>query len=655
MLSGGGAKGIAHIPVLAALDRLGVRPDLVVGTSVGSIIGALYASGYSAAEVDSISRRLSPADLFSSADPRPPRPWRPMTPLLVWEKGEAGLSLRSPAVREREANAMLSAMLLRGNLLARGDFDRLPIPFRAVATDLATRRPVLLAGGDLAQAVRASIAVPLVFPPETIDSTLLTDGGLSANVPVELARSLGATRVIVSDVSGPLRTREEITGPLQVAEQLAAYLFVQPPATLGPEDVYLRIDTKGFANLDFSAEALDSLRAHGRAAADSLLPRALCLPRGSAATPPGPAERLAALRFEGGQQGDDRVLTQVLGLVLGAAVDEGMLRTQLLRLSDLDAWDAVWLRPRPAVDGIALVPLVDRASPRMAGVTVAYDNDLGGRMGLMYLDHHLFGTGLEGSGVATLSRIRTDLTLAVRRYFGYGRSRLAPAVIGRLAEHKIIRYDDGEEIGRPTTREAVLFAGLEREIGALWVFTLGGEVRAWRDADTTTGRTGGEDGHSGGLRLGVARYPGRFSVQAEGIWSGTFRRVHGEVAAHARLGRLTLTPRARAGWGERLPLQQTFPLGGSEGFPGLAVEELRGDRELYGSLQAEYLIRGPVSARLLFSSGRSASGGPFVGNEHWLLGARTGLGVETPIGPVYFEYGVASNGRDQLFVRIGRY
>ena len=143
-----------------------------------------------------------------------------------------GFPSRAPTVREADANARLSALLLRPNLLARGDFDRLPIPFRAVATDLVTRDTVVLASGDLAQAVRASMAVPLLFPPEAVDGRMLIDGGLSANVPVAIARGLpGVTRVIVSDVTSSLLTERELqAGPLAVADQLANFLFVQPAA-----------------------------------------------------------------------------------------------------------------------------------------------------------------------------------------------------------------------------------------------------------------------------------------------------------------------------------------------------------------------------------------------------------------------------------------
>lgn len=164
VLSGGGAKGLAHIGVLRVLDSLGIRPDLVVGTSMGAVVGALYAGGYSGRELDSLVRVVPLAALFRTYQPLAPRALGVLQPLVLWEQGDRGFALQSASVVEAEANALLNAGLLRANLLARGDFDSLPIPFRAVATDLARRETVVMRAGDLAQAVRASAAIPCCSP-----------------------------------------------------------------------------------------------------------------------------------------------------------------------------------------------------------------------------------------------------------------------------------------------------------------------------------------------------------------------------------------------------------------------------------------------------------------------------------------------------------
>ena len=112
----------------------------------------------------------------------------------MWEQGERRFNIQSASVAESDVNALVNAAMLRGNLLARGNFDSLPIPFRAVATDLANRSVVVLSSGDLARAVRASFAIPLIFAPESLDGRILADGGLAANIPVSVARAAGGPR-----------------------------------------------------------------------------------------------------------------------------------------------------------------------------------------------------------------------------------------------------------------------------------------------------------------------------------------------------------------------------------------------------------------------------------------------------------------------------
>src|ERR1700674_1031544 len=134
VLAGGGAKGFAHVGVLEVMDSLGLKPDLVVGTSIGAIIGSLYASGYSGVQIDSLTRALPIEGVIRRYEPKVSSALGLNRPAAVWERGQAGYVLQSGATREGEVNALLSAMLLRGNLLARGDFDSLAIPFRAIAT-----------------------------------------------------------------------------------------------------------------------------------------------------------------------------------------------------------------------------------------------------------------------------------------------------------------------------------------------------------------------------------------------------------------------------------------------------------------------------------------------------------------------------------------
>jgi hypothetical protein len=122
-----------------------------------------------------------------------------------------------------------------------------------------------------------------------------------------------------------------------------------------------------------------------------------------------------------------------------------------------------------------------------------------------------------------------------------------------------------------------------------------------------------------------------------------------------RIGPIRLRPRVRLGWGEDLPLQATFPLGGDDGFPGLHIGELRGDREVFVDLLLTYPLKAPFVGRLEAAAGRSATGGDLIADDGWVGGARIGLGAETPVGPVRFEYGLATEGRSAFFVRLGRW
>src|SRR5690606_9910992 len=137
-------------------------------------------------------------------------------PVVVWEQWDRRWILQAGAVREAEANAIISRLMLRGNLLARGDFDRLPIRFRAIATDLNTRNAVVIGSGDLAKAVRASFSLPAILRPVHRDSLWLTDGGLSSNIPVKTARALGAERLIVSTLPSARLEAETFDSPLSV-------------------------------------------------------------------------------------------------------------------------------------------------------------------------------------------------------------------------------------------------------------------------------------------------------------------------------------------------------------------------------------------------------------------------------------------------------
>ena len=652
VLSGGGAKGLAHIGVLRVLDSLGIRPDLVVGTSMGAVVGALYASGYTGRELDSLVRVVPLADLFRAYQPLAPRSLGNLQPLIVWEQGDRGLAIQRAAVVEAEASALLNAGMMRGNLIARGNFDSLPIPFRAVATDLARREAVVLRSGDLAQAVRASAAVPLLFAPEPRDGRYLADGGLSANVPIAAARAAGAERLIVSDATEHPPDSLDVSSPILIADRLVQFLFQQAVDSLHPGDVLIRPAVQGFTSLNFSRLAIDRLLAVGAGAADSTLPGLACPGSVPPLPSPAPPHHVSGVTVDGANPSERLALTRLLGLDGGDSLNLPLLLSRVRNMAAAsDAYEAIWLGPSGEGDSVHFHLILRRASRRVAGIGIAYDNELGGRIWAGLVDRRLFGRALEGSAAVYLGELRRELYAGVRRNFQVGHQLLNPTVTVRIAEEEVRRFEaDGDELGEARTREAIGFLGAERRLTHGWQLAAGLEGRAWHEP-------GVGDRSSAGFLASASRASrsrGRV-LSTEVLWTGIYRRAVFDGTLFVRAGSVRIVPRLRLGWGQRLPIQLGIPLGGNDGFPGLHIGERRGDREAMLGFLLATPIKGPLLARVEVAGGRSGAGGGFFDADGWVAGVRAGIGAETPLGPVRFEYGAATGGREALFVRLGRW
>ncbi|MFN8653339.1 MAG: patatin-like phospholipase family protein [Gemmatimonadales bacterium] len=651
VLSGGGAKGLAHLGVLQVLDSLGIRPDLVVGTSMGSIVGAMYASGYSPSQIAEQAADLRLADLFSRRLSTP-HSLGQRRPLVVWERGAGGVRTAESGPREAGVNGALDRVLLRGNLQARGNFDSLPIPFRAVATDIRTRSVVVLSGGDLAQAVRASMAIPLVFDPERIEGRDLVDGGLASNVPIATARRAGATRVIVSDVGWRPPDSVRTTNPLAIADLLIAYLFSQPLDSLGPEDRIVRPAIDSFNALDFTPERMQELIDRGYRAAREAFEAQPPACAGRPVPPPPdrriPDYRVATVRVEGVGPGDQLLIRRALGLDNDGNLDVSLLRDRLRTMGENADYRAIWLRPSGPPDSLSLSLLARAAPSRMAAAGLAYDNDLGGQMWLGGIDRGTVFSGLEASATLSLAELRQEVAIGFRREV-LGPFIRRPFLNAFAARESVRRFDtNGDPSGSERTREARAVIGLERRLGREWRLSGGGLAHAW-DAPGAN-RTNGLGGF-------VALSSGP-QYRNSGLWGeAAFTTAYTRVAVEARkavpLAGFRITPGLRFGYGRHLPLMSTFMLGGSEGFPGLNIGEFRGDRELHASVTVAHTLLGPVEARFTAASGKTAVGGPTFPAGRWQAGGRFGLAAETPIGPIRVEYGVAHPDRNGFFVRLG--
>ena len=209
VLSGGGAKGIAHIPVLEELDRRGIVPDMVIGTSMGAVIGGLYASGHSGEDLEALVRETDLMDYFlrlyaiRSADIISNPFIGYDTNLLTVEFGASGFGATSGLVDDQYISGLLRSLMAK--TLDTEDFNELPIPFRAVGTDITNKQRIVFGKGSLFTAIRASMAIPVVFSPVRLeDGSFVMDGGLEDNMPADIARTLGADIVLAVDVGDSL-------------------------------------------------------------------------------------------------------------------------------------------------------------------------------------------------------------------------------------------------------------------------------------------------------------------------------------------------------------------------------------------------------------------------------------------------------------------
>ncbi len=301
VLSGGGARGIAQIGVLKALEEAGIRPDLIVATSMGSMIGALYSAGYSPDSLEEIAKSTDWDRFYENTARR--------EHLLVSQKAEPVnylLEIRfdsdlSPVFPSSISHGQafyeaLAPRVAYPLFKAEGDFNELPIPLRVVATDIVSGQRVVFSQGNLAKAVRASCGVPLAFSPVRFENMLLLDGGLSSNIPVEPAVELGAEFIVAVDVTSPMFEGDQLDNPVKLANQvLAIGIERQKIAEKKLADIVIKPELSEFRTIEFTN--LSEIIHRGYTAALEAIPLISERYRGSTAAQPYPPKSSEGYRL----------------------------------------------------------------------------------------------------------------------------------------------------------------------------------------------------------------------------------------------------------------------------------------------------------------------------------------------------------------------
>jgi NTE family protein len=658
VLAGGGAKGAAHIGVIKVLDSLGIHPDFVVGTSIGSIVGALYASGYTGAEIDSISSAYPIGRLFQSYRPRlPPVVGVGLRPFAVWESSGQQLTLQNGTVNEADVVALMNAMLLRGNLLARGSFDSLPVPYRAIATDLATRDLVVLDGGDLTQAVRASFAIPLVFTPVHMHDRLLIDGGIALNVPISVARQLGAERVIVSRLDNSSQTPKSTGSTMSTASLLIDFLFRQPIDTLAATDLMVSTQTGQFAALDFAPARIAALVQRGHDPAVEVLRAASCVP------PPSPAHPVTAVPSLVGAvvprasvPVDALPELPTLQIAPQKRLVADSLRRGVSRIANSDPFQGVWLNPAPEDSAhVGFQPTFIDRPERMIGVGVDYVTSIGAHLWTGVIDRRVGASRVEGTALLELGEIRQELTLGARRT-----TRLLGLTVHPIARFSLsreqVRFYNADRIPLPPHEvdDTRVLVGFERALSWGGRYRWGAESHFWLPKQQAAVNAVGLRGAFWWLRGN-----GSPIVTIDGNMNTRYQRllITGNTVRHFKR-RFTFIPALRLGFGHNLPDQETFSLGGDDGFAGYRRYEVRGTFENTTTFMFKYALVGPISLTASSEDGVITDADSVRSNVtrpplHFVDGNRYGIEIETVLGPMRVEVGHNTVGRQQASFSIG--
>ncbi len=276
VLSGGGARGLAQIGVLKAFEEAHLRPDLIVATSMGAIVGSFYAAGFSADSIKTLAHLVDWDNIFSNKVNRKKRFFNqkaePENYLLElrFDKDLKPQLPNSISYGQAIYNFVVP-YLLYPQYLANNDFNNLPIALRVIATDILTGQQVVFSKGNLATAIRSSCAVPLAFSPVSFENMLLLDGGLSANLPVSIAKKDNPELIVAVDVTSPMWKKDDLENPVKFVDQIVAIgIRSQKEKDSSKADILIVPELANLNNVNFNN--LDSLIKIGYKAAKEAIP-----------------------------------------------------------------------------------------------------------------------------------------------------------------------------------------------------------------------------------------------------------------------------------------------------------------------------------------------------------------------------------------------
>jgi NTE family protein len=469
VLSGGGAKGMAHIGVLKVMERAGIVPDYITGTSMGSIVGGLYALGYTADELEQIVYEMdwdklltNRIDLDGVAIEEKQYYGRYIAELPV-----NGLAVGLPKglIEGQKLSETLTVLTRSSHNI--NDFSKLSIPFACVATDLASGEPVLLDKGSLPECIRASMAIPTVFTPVEIDDRLLVDGGLVRNFPVEEVLAMGADIVIGIFVSSDLEPKEKLNNIFSVLMQSA---WVTSAFDTRRQrqlvDLYIEPDLEGYSTGSFksSPEIIRRGEEAGLAHFEQFKKLADSVYR--AANPERPprlplqhAYRINRITIVGSQQIPDRLITGKLGIEPNDTLSIDEIERRITLLHGTGYFTKITYQLRKTGEGTDLIVKTIEAPDGLLKVGAHYDseNEIGINANLTYRNL-IFPQSRTIAELDLAPQPRFDLNYL--KYTGV-RQNLAISLGTRIAYYDLPSYDRGEKDANFKNQDYKLYLQLQ--------------------------------------------------------------------------------------------------------------------------------------------------------------------------------------------------
>jgi predicted acylesterase/phospholipase RssA len=658
VLSGGAARGLAHIGVLRALEEEGIRPDLVCGTSMGALIGALYATGYSSVQIREMVIHTDWDRIFGSQpehfewrDTVVPQPW------LTFVGEGLQLHLPSGVVDDSYLNFTLAEYLLPAEGLAQGDFDRLAIPFRCVGTDAETTNPVVFRTGSVARAVRASISIPPVFPAVPDSNTLLVDGGLSSNLPVSTARSLSPPHILAIDVSLPPVNLTDHSSLVEVSFSIFDRLNKRSQEdTVSSADRLVWLTLPGYGPMDFAAA--DSLIEIGYRQSREHVHEFARLLTGSDSTARDtigvrlPRARPEVLWLD--RHGREAPRSDVAGHLFGeppqTPFDPRDLRTAYRDVYRGDMFISAWPAFRVKDDSTTISMHVESRPASELLFAFGYDNDIQARVNgslvLRPVNRRLPDKITIG---ATFDPLRKNAFFAFEPH-SLARGSDGWFLRGGWRQTDTRLFETGGEVGESRVERLEALGGGQRELTRGYLLQAG--------AGWSLIRNNGRDRNgllgSASVQSGSAFGEGVQAVFFAG--DDAYASVLARASVQARAGPVIVRAAARAGSSSaNTPPDELQALGGPDSFSGLRRREWLGHDRVAGELR---LIRNVTSTARLFVYGQggtitqSVSRTDLDGAVHFAGGV--GLEAAIPFGPLNLDWGIDDRGAFRLDFNLGQ-